>query len=58
MGGSRAYIHHLLFTQELLEFILLAIHNPHHYLSLVAMVRKQMQDGRLETCTKGAAPPE
>lgn len=45
---SRAYIHHLLLTHELLGFILLAMHNLHHYLSFFAMVRKQIRDERLK----------
>jgi tRNA-guanine family transglycosylase len=53
---SRAYIHHLLLTHELLGFILLAMHNLHHYLSFFAIVRKQIHDGRLEAYTEIMLP--
>ncbi len=53
---SRAYIHHLLLTHELLGFILLAMHNLHHYLSFFAIVRKQIHDGRLEAYTELMLP--
>jgi queuine/archaeosine tRNA-ribosyltransferase len=52
MEDSRAYIHHLLLTHELLGFILLAMHNLHHYLSFFAMVRKHVRNGTLEAYTE------
>lgn len=53
---SRAYIHHLLLTHELLGFILLAMHNLHHYLSFFAMVRQQIHGGNFGGYTETMLP--
>ena len=56
MDFSCRYIHHLLLTHELLGFILLAMHNLHHYLSFFATVRQQVTDGTLESYTETLVP--
>ncbi|RZF48119.1 hypothetical protein LSTR_LSTR002185 [Laodelphax striatellus] len=42
---TRAYIHHLFVTKEMLGPVLLMIHNLHHYLSFFAFIRKTVRDG-------------
>ena len=54
---SRAYIHHLLATHELLGFILLATHNLQHYLSFFAAVRARVRDGTIEEYAAAMLPP-
>ncbi|XP_069058784.1 queuine tRNA-ribosyltransferase accessory subunit 2 [Pleurodeles waltl] len=44
---SRAYIHHLLMSKELLAGILLMIHNFHHYFSFFRSVREALKDGQI-----------
>ena len=44
VAHSRAYIHHLLLTQELTGFVLLASHNLAHYLRFFAEIRRQVRD--------------
>ena len=46
----------MLLTHELLGFILLAMHNLHHYLSFFATVRQQVTDGTLESYTETLVP--
>ncbi|KAH8371308.1 hypothetical protein KR093_006848 [Drosophila rubida] len=44
---TRAYIHHLYKTHELLGPILLMIHNLHHYLGFFAVIRSSIADDEL-----------
>eukprot|EP00271_Cylindrocystis_brebissonii_P020228 TRINITY_DN661_c0_g7_i1.p1 TRINITY_DN661_c0_g7~~TRINITY_DN661_c0_g7_i1.p1 ORF type:complete len:132 (-),score=4.27 TRINITY_DN661_c0_g7_i1:597-992(-) len=43
---SRAYIHHLLNTHEMLAEVLLCIHNNHHYLQFFQAIREAINAGR------------
>ncbi|XP_028656306.1 queuine tRNA-ribosyltransferase accessory subunit 2 [Erpetoichthys calabaricus] len=45
---TRAYIHHLLITNELLSGVLLMIHNFHHYFGFFRSLRQALQDGHLD----------
>jgi queuine tRNA-ribosyltransferase len=45
-GFSRAYLRHLFMAGELLAFELNAIHNLHHYLSLMERMREAIAAGR------------
>jgi queuine tRNA-ribosyltransferase subunit QTRTD1 len=42
---TRAYIHHLLNTHEMLAEVLLSIHNLHQYLSLFRSIRNHIKNG-------------
>ncbi|XP_039287513.1 queuine tRNA-ribosyltransferase accessory subunit 2 [Nilaparvata lugens] len=42
---TRAYIHHLFLTKEMLGPVLLMIHNLHHYLSFFTFIRKTIREG-------------
>ncbi|KAM5179697.1 queuine tRNA-ribosyltransferase accessory subunit 2 isoform 2-T2 [Mantella aurantiaca] len=44
---SRAYLHHLLISKELLAGILLIIHNFQHYFSFFRSARAALRDGKL-----------
>lgn len=44
---TRAYIHHLINTKELLSSILLMIHNAHHYMEFFKTIRQSVADGRI-----------
>jgi queuine tRNA-ribosyltransferase len=44
-GYSRAYIRHLLKSQEILGLRLLSIHNLHFYLDLMKRARGAIEDG-------------
>ncbi|XP_018429620.1 PREDICTED: queuine tRNA-ribosyltransferase subunit QTRTD1 isoform X2 [Nanorana parkeri] len=44
---SRAYVHHLLISKELLAGILLIIHNFQHYFSFFRSARAALRDGKL-----------
>lgn len=44
---TRAYIHHLLFTKELLGPVLLMIHNLHHYMEFFKFIRESGKHGQL-----------
>jgi queuine tRNA-ribosyltransferase len=44
-GYSRAYIRHLLKSQEILGLRLLSIHNLHFYLDLMEKTRRALEDG-------------
>ncbi|XP_029104552.1 queuine tRNA-ribosyltransferase accessory subunit 2 [Scleropages formosus] len=46
---SRAYLHHLLVTKELLAGVLLMLHNVSHYSSFFSSVREALATDRLET---------
>ncbi|XP_075448954.1 queuine tRNA-ribosyltransferase accessory subunit 2 [Ascaphus truei] len=46
---SRAYVHHLLMSNELLAGILLMIHNFQHYFGFFRSVREALRDGALDT---------
>ncbi|XP_075053508.1 queuine tRNA-ribosyltransferase accessory subunit 2 isoform X2 [Mixophyes fleayi] len=45
---TRAYVHHLLASKELLAGILLMIHNFQQYFSFFRSVREALRDGKLE----------
>nr|CAG4642609.1 EOG090X08JG [Evadne anonyx] len=49
---SRAYLHHLLVTGELLAPILLMMHNLHHYLCFFQEIRLAIKENRLENLQK------
>ncbi|MEE6473374.1 hypothetical protein FKM82_009985 [Ascaphus truei] len=46
---SRAYVHHLLMSNELLAGILLMIHNFQHYFGFFRSAREALRDGALDT---------
>lgn len=46
---TRAYIHHLINTHEMLAVILLVIHNTHHYLSFFTAIRQAISDDKFES---------
>jgi len=52
---SRAYLHHLLTTGELLAPILLMMHNLHHYLCFFREIRLAIKEDRLESLQKKLA---
>lgn len=45
---SRAYIHHLLLTHEMLGGVLLEMHNTHWWLGFFGAIREAIQQGRLQ----------
>lgn len=45
---SRAYVHHLLHTHEMLAGVLLEMHNTHWWLQFFAAIREAIQQGRLQ----------
>ncbi|XP_074928213.1 queuine tRNA-ribosyltransferase accessory subunit 2 isoform X7 [Chelonoidis abingdonii] len=45
---SRAYVHHLLVTNELLASVLLMMHNFQHYFSFFHSIRDALRDDRLD----------
>lgn len=45
---TRAYLHHLFKTREILAYRLNTIHNIHHYMDLVKRMRKAIVAGRFE----------
>ncbi|XP_069700890.1 queuine tRNA-ribosyltransferase accessory subunit 2 [Periplaneta americana] len=49
---TRAYIHHLLQTRELLGPVLLSIHNLHHYLEFFRSIREALKSNSLDTLQK------
>ena len=46
-GYSRAYLHHLIKSQEILGVMLLTWHNLHYYQALMAGVRAAIESGRM-----------
>ncbi|KAL6261637.1 hypothetical protein P5V15_006725 [Pogonomyrmex californicus] len=42
---TRAYIHHLHHTKEMLCLVLLMIHNTHHYLQFFSIIRNNIKNG-------------
>ena len=44
---SRAYLHHLFRSSEMLGPILLTLHNLHHYQAVMAGLRQAITDGNL-----------
>jgi len=44
---SRAYVHHLLNTEEMLGDVLLSIHNTHHWLAFFSAARRMIAEGTL-----------
>lgn len=45
---TKAYIHHLLMTKELLAPVLLSVHNLHHYLEFFKSIRTAVKKEDLE----------
>ncbi|MGH0186540.1 UNVERIFIED_CONTAM: hypothetical protein FKN15_021881 [Acipenser sinensis] len=45
---TRAYVHHLLLTNELLSGVLLMMHNFQHYFGFFHSLRQALQEGHLE----------
>lgn len=51
-GYTRAYVHHLLETHEMLAGVLLELHNTHHWLRFMAAMRAAIVGGRFELYKK------
>lgn len=51
-GYSRAYVHHLLETHEMLAGVLLELHNTHHWLRFMAAIRQAIVQGQFEMYKK------
>jgi queuine tRNA-ribosyltransferase len=45
---TRAYLHHLFVSNEVLSAILASIHNVHFYLNLMAKIRTSIEEGRFD----------
>ncbi|NQV47326.1 MAG: tRNA guanosine(34) transglycosylase Tgt [Rhodospirillaceae bacterium] len=54
-GHSRAYLHHLVKSGEILAAMLLTWHNLHYYQDLMRGLRAAIGEGRLEAFTTGFA---
>ncbi len=46
---SRAYLHHLFVSNEVLSAILASIHNVHFYLNLLSEIRRSIKEGRFSS---------
>lgn len=46
---SRAYLHHLFVSNEVLSAILASIHNVHFYLNMMADIRRSIDEGRFSS---------
>ncbi|GFG40511.1 hypothetical protein Cfor_07575 [Coptotermes formosanus] len=51
---TRAYVHHLLNTRELLGPVLLTIHNLHHYMEFFKSIREALKSNTLDNLRKCA----
>lgn len=49
---TRAYVHHLLNTHELLGPVLLTIHNLHHYMEFFKSIREALKSNTLDSLRK------
>ncbi|XP_064376414.1 palmitoyltransferase ZDHHC23 isoform X2 [Dromaius novaehollandiae] len=49
---TRAYVHHLLVTNELLAGVLLMMHNFQHYFSFFSAIRDALRDNKLDQLKK------
>ncbi|XP_034195462.1 queuine tRNA-ribosyltransferase accessory subunit 2 isoform X3 [Osmia lignaria lignaria] len=49
---TRAYLHHLCNTREMLSMVLLMIHNVHQYLEFFKIIRESIRNGTLDQCRK------
>lgn len=49
---TKAYLHHLYNTKEMLFMVLLMIHNVHQYLEFFKIIRKTIKEGTLDDCKK------
>ncbi|NWH60563.1 QTRT2 ribosyltransferase, partial [Geococcyx californianus] len=49
---TRAYVHHLLVTNELLAGVLLMMHNFQHYFSFFSAIRDALKDNKLDQLKK------
>lgn len=47
-GYTRAYVHHLLETHEMLAGVLLEMHNTYHWLGFMEAMRRAIVEGRFE----------
>ncbi|MBN3326665.1 QTRT2 ribosyltransferase, partial [Atractosteus spatula] len=54
---TRAYVHHLLVTNELLAGVLLMLHNLHHYSRFFQALREALQVGRLDSLRQQVLQP-
>ncbi|XP_014215134.1 queuine tRNA-ribosyltransferase accessory subunit 2 [Copidosoma floridanum] len=45
---TKAYIHHLIHTKELLSLVLLMIHNTHLYIEFFKQIRQSIKDGTFD----------
>ncbi|KAL7288469.1 hypothetical protein TKK_0017550 [Trichogramma kaykai] len=45
---TKAYIHHLIQTKELLSQVLLMIHNTHHYMEFFKNIRRHIKEGTFQ----------
>ncbi len=50
---TRAYLHHLFNANEVLSAVLASIHNVHFYLTMMAEVRKSIEEGRFAEYKRG-----
>ncbi|XP_070606042.1 queuine tRNA-ribosyltransferase accessory subunit 2 isoform X2 [Erythrolamprus reginae] len=49
---SRAYIHHLIVTKEMLAYVLLMMHNFQHYFSFFSSIRNALKEDKLDQLSK------
>ncbi|XP_026537526.1 queuine tRNA-ribosyltransferase accessory subunit 2 isoform X1 [Notechis scutatus] len=49
---SRAYIHHLIMTKEMLAYVLLMMHNFQHYFSFFSSIRNALKEDKLDQLSK------
>lgn len=49
---TRAYVHHLLVTNELLAGVLLMMHNFQHYFGFFSAIRDALRDSKLDQLKK------
>uniref|UniRef100_A0A8C9FHF7 tRNA-guanine(15) transglycosylase-like domain-containing protein n=1 Tax=Pavo cristatus TaxID=9049 RepID=A0A8C9FHF7_PAVCR len=49
---TRAYLHHLLVSNELLAGVLLMMHNFQHYFSFFSAIRDALRDNKLDQLKK------
>ncbi|XP_013911504.1 PREDICTED: queuine tRNA-ribosyltransferase subunit QTRTD1 [Thamnophis sirtalis] len=49
---SRAYVHHLVMTKELLAYVLLMMHNFQHYFGFFSSIRNALKEDKLDQLRK------
>ncbi len=55
-GYTRAYVHHLLETHEMLAGVLLEMHNTYHWLRFMEAMRRAIVEGRFEKWRQSMLP--